>query len=120
MTWEFANPDRAQDLQFKLRLSGTNGWIANPTLEINRTVTCVIPVEVRPGQTLMLEKEALARLYDAKGNQIKSVPLSVRHPSVQAGANQIQFDCEFQGEIPPKVLLTFKTLAPPLRVGAKR
>lgn len=114
--WDVTNPDQRQELQFKLRVAGTNGSIANPVFEIDHAASLTIPVEVKAGQTLLVERDAIARLYDAKGNQVKSVALTAKLPVMQAGRNAVTFDCEFQGDTPPKVTVTFKTMGQPSRV----
>jgi hypothetical protein len=114
--WDVANPDAKQDLQFKLRVIGTRGSITNPTFEIDRAATLQVPVELTAGQTLLVERDAIARVYDAKGNQVKSVALRTKLPLMQTGKNAVLFDCDFQGDAPPKVLVNFKTMAQPSRV----
>ena len=114
--WEVVNPDERQELQFKLRVLGTNGSIANPVFEIDQAANLTVPVEVKAGQTLLVERDAIARVYDAKGSQVKSVTLTTKLPFVQAGTNPVMFDCEFQGDSPPKVKVSFKTMGQPSRV----
>jgi hypothetical protein len=113
------NPDARQTVQIKLRVAGGGGSIRNPILEINRSATLQIPIEIQAGQSLLLESDAIVRLYDAKGSPVQSFPLKTALPMVQAGTNQISFDCEFQGETPPKVSVTFKTRGNPTRVGMR-
>ena len=115
--WEVLNPDLSQELQFKLRVLGTNGAIVNPAFEIDHAATLKISVEVKTGQTLLIERDAIARVYDAKGSQVKSVALTTKLPVLSAGRNPVAFDCEFQGEAPPKITVTFKTMDQATRVG---
>jgi hypothetical protein len=115
--WEVANPDGAQPIQFKVRVVGTAGRVSNPSFEVDRSVTLSIPVEIEAGQTLLVEEEGIARIYDTKGSQVKSVALSGRVPSLKAGVNHVRFDAEFQGDAPPKALVTFKTRGTATRVG---
>ena len=115
--WDVANPDARQPLQLKLRVAGKGGSIRNPKWEINRSATLEIPVEIQAGQSLLLESDAIVRLYDAKGNPLQSFPLKTALPPMQPGSNQVTFDCEFQGDTAPKVTVTFKTRGTPARVG---
>ena len=115
--WDVTNPDARQTVQIKLRVAGGGGSIRNPILEINRSATLQIPTEIQAGQSLLIESDAIVRLYDAKGSPVQSFPLKTALPMVQAGTNQISFDCEFQGDTPPKVSVTFKTRGKPTRVG---
>jgi len=78
-----------------------------------------IPVEIQTGQSLLIESDAIVRLYDAKGNPVQSFPLKTALPVVQPGTNPVTFDCEFQSDTPPKVTVTFKTRGSPTRVGLR-
>ncbi len=115
--WELKNPDARQPMQLKLRVVGTSGSIRNPTLEIHRSATVTLPVEILAGQSLLLEANAIVRLYDAKGNPLQSFPLKTALPEVHPGGNPVTFDCEFVGDAPPKATVTFKTRGAPTRVA---
>jgi hypothetical protein len=112
-TWEVPSPDAPQEMQFKLRVNGSSGSIRNPVFEIDRSATLQIPTEIQAGQTLLVEKDAIARIYDAKGSQVKALPLTAKLPRILTGTNRVQFDCEFLGDTPPKISVTFKTLGQP-------
>jgi hypothetical protein len=108
--WEYKNPDQAQPLQFKLRVTGDSGTVANPKIDVDRFGTVIFPVELTTGQTLLCEGTAVARVYDVKGRQVKTVKVNGKVPVLQSGFHEIQFDCEFKGPALPTVLMTFKTL----------
>jgi hypothetical protein len=112
-TWEVPSPDAPQEMQFKLRVNGSSGSIRNPVFEIDRSATLQIPTEIQAGQTLLVEKDAIARIYDAKGSQVKALPLTAKLPRILTGTNRVQFDCEFLGDTPPKISVAFKTLGQP-------
>ena len=114
--WDLVNPDAGQELQFKLRVAGEGGSVSNPSFEVDRSAALVIPIEVKPGQSLLLEKDGIARLYDAKGSQLKSLPAALKIPRFAAGKNHIDFQCDFQGTPSPKVAVTFKTRGVPVQV----
>jgi hypothetical protein len=107
--WEYDNPDKAQPLQFKLRVAGGGGSLANPNIEIDRFSSVAFAVELSAGQTLLCEGTTTARVYDEKGRQIKTVRAAGQIPMVQPGRHEIQFDAEFKGSIPPAVVVSFKT-----------
>ena len=115
--WDVINRDERQLVQFKLRVTGNGGAIVNPSFEINRAATLIIPVQINAGQSLLVERDSIARIYDSKGSQVKSIPLTTKQPWVQSGANHVQFDCEFQGDSAPKVTINFKTMGRAERVG---
>ncbi len=106
--WEYSNPDQAQALQFKIRVAGDSGTVVNPRFEIDHSATVSFPVELSPGQTLLCEGMATARIYDAKGRQVNAIKASGQIPVVRPGRHEIQFDCEIKGGI-PAVVATFKT-----------
>jgi hypothetical protein len=108
-TWEYRNPDDAQPLQFKLRVSGEGGGIANPKFELDRFSTVTYAVELKAGQTLLCEGTATARVYDDKGRQIRTVQAAGQIPALRSGRHEIQFDCEFTGTVPPAAVVTFKS-----------
>ena len=118
--WEFPNPDDGQTLQFKMRVLGDGGSVANPTFEIDKSATLALDIEVKAGQTLLCEGDGTARVYDEKGNQVKSVKTETELPKLGAGKNEILFDCEFQGEPAPKVTVNFKTIGKPEPVKRKQ
>jgi hypothetical protein len=117
--WEFANPDDSQTLQFKMRVLGDSGSVVNPAFEIDKSATLPLTVEVKAGQTLLCEVDGTARVYDAKGNQVKSVKVEAELPKLGTGRNEVLFDCEFQGEPAPKVVVNFKTMGKPESVKRK-
>ena len=106
---EYQNPDQKQALQFKLRVVGDSGVVVNPRIDLDRSATIAFAVELSSGQTLLCEGTTTARVYDAKGRQIKSVEANAAIPTVQRGKHEVQFDCGFKGSMSPAVLVTFRT-----------
>ncbi len=107
--WEYKNPDKGQPLQFKLRVTGDSATIANPKIDLDRFGTVMFPVELLTGQTLLCEGTPLARVYDGKGRQVKTVKAVGQIPVVQPGKHEIGFDCQFKASVTPIVVLTIKT-----------
>ena len=107
--WEYTNPEHAQPLQFKLRVTGDTATIANPKVELDRFGTVMFPVELSTGQTLLCEGTPVARVYDGKGRQVKTVKAVGQILVVQPGKHEIGFDCQFKGPVTPIVVVTFKT-----------
>jgi hypothetical protein len=114
--WEVPNPDAPQPIQLKLRVQGKEGFITRVRLEVDRSVTVEMPGEVRAGQSLLLEADGIVRIYDGKGSHVRSQPLGAKAPVLKAGRNHVRLDCDFEGEAPPKVAVTFKTQGTPERV----
>ena len=96
-------------MQFKLRVTGDSGVVANPKIDLDRFGTVMFPVELTTGQTLLCEGTPTARVYDGKGRQVKTVQATGKIPIVKPGRHEIQFDCEFKSSATPTVTVTFKT-----------
>jgi hypothetical protein len=77
------------------------------------------PGEVRAGQSLLLEADGIVRIYDAKGSHVRSQPLPVQPPTLKNGANHVRMDCDFEGDNPPRIAVTFKTQGAPERVAMR-
>jgi hypothetical protein len=107
--WEYQSLDQAQELQFTLRVVGDSGSAANPKIDLDRSRAITFPVELRAGQSLLCEGSATARVYDSKGFQIATVKANGLIPVIRPGKHEVQFDCEFGGEVAPAVVVTFKT-----------
>jgi hypothetical protein len=117
--WEYRNPDKEQPLQFTLRVAGDSGVVANPKIDLDRYGTVSWSVELSAGQTLLCEGLPVARVYDAKGRQIRTVVAKGPVPVVHPGMHEILFDCEYKGAIHPAVLVTFRSRGGAERVAAR-
>lgn len=118
--WELLNPDDAQLLQFKLRVVGEEGGIANPTIELDRYARITFPVKLSAGQTLLCEGTAVARVYDGKGRQVSVAEARGPIPVVQPGRHDVRFDCEFTGAVAPAAAVTFTTRGAGERITATK
>ena len=114
--WEVTNPDAAQPMQMKIRIQGKEGAVGKIRFEVDRSVSIELPGDVRAGQSVLLESDGIVRVYDAKGSHVRSQPLGGKVPVMKSGVNQVRFDCEFEGDTPPKVGVTFKTRGSPEKV----
>jgi len=115
--WEVTNPDAAQPMQMKIRIQGKEGSVGKIRFEVDRSVSIELPGDVRAGQSVLLESDGIVRVYDAKGSHVRSQPLGGKVPLMKSGVNQVRFDCEFEGDTPPKVGVTFKTRGSPEKVA---
>lgn len=108
--WKYENTDREQPLQFKLKASGGNGTIKNPSFEIDNFTLITYNVELKNNETLVCEGSKTARIYDNKGRQSKTVEANISIPVLSMGKHKINFNCEFTGERPLTVKAVFKTI----------
>jgi len=108
-TWRLANEDEAQPLQFRVQVAGTAGSVSRLVLEVDAAAPVVFPVELQAGEALVLDGTPTARVYDAKGRQKGTVTAEGAIPRLSTGAHTVTFDCQFEGNTPPRVEVTFKT-----------
>lgn len=107
--WVFTTPDSRQPLQFKLRVLGDGGSIADPSFDVDRSSRISFAVELQPGQTLVCEGTTTARVYDTKGRHVSTVTATGTIPLMAPRSHEVKFACEFRGTAPPAVTVTFKT-----------
>jgi hypothetical protein len=117
--WEYENPDDRQALQFKMRVDGDSGIVANPKFEVDRFSVVTFPIELTVGQTLLCEGTAMARVYDSKGRQLKTVMASGPIPVLGTGRHEIRFDCDFKGSLYSSALVTFRTKGKAISVSKR-
>ncbi len=111
--WEVENSGEAQRMQVRLTVDGEDGAIVNPTFEVDHFATWTIPVTLEAGQTLLCEGLATARVFDEKGNQVDMVETHEAPPQLVPGKRTIAFDCEFEGDAPPQVVVNFRIMGMP-------
>jgi hypothetical protein len=107
--WTFTTRDAKQPMQFKLRVAGDGGTIADPSFDVDRSARITFGVELQPGQTLVCEGTTTGRVYDEKGRQVRTVAASGAIPTMATGQHEVRFACEFKGASTPVVTVTFKT-----------
>lgn len=79
--------------------------ITNPSVKIgNKTI--VFPVTMRPGMYLEFFSANDCKLYGAKGELISEVNISGEIPMLNAGDNAIEFNCERNEAVSPRVQVT--------------
>lgn len=108
--WQYENTDGDQPLQFKLKASGGEGTIKNPSFEIDNFTIISYNVELKNNETLLCEGIKTARIYDNKGHQIKAVEANISIPDISHGKHKINFNCEFTGGQPLTVKVIFKSM----------
>jgi len=115
--WIYENSNEEQPLQFKLKVLGENGTIKNPAFEIDNFTTVSYNVELKNNETLLCEGLKMARVYNDKGRQIKTVDASISIPGITKGKHKINFSCAFNGGQQLSVKVIFKTIGAPIPVN---
>ncbi|GAO42744.1 hypothetical protein [Flavihumibacter petaseus] len=111
--YNFTSGSSAQPQQPQLVLlaKGESGSIVNPVIELDNAFHLEIPVTLEAGQTLVIHgKEAVAALYNARGQFVKNIAISQPLPPLSAGAHELAFEATMDPDQPVKALITVSLL----------
>jgi len=108
--WVFDQPWQQQVLQCRLFVSGNNGSAGNFKLQLDNYRELKLPVELKAGESLVVDGSNSVRLYDANGKPKGIYKLEGSLPRMDAGKHEVSFDCAMEGEV--KVELSFRGLDP--------
>ena len=117
--WRFENNTGKQNAQIILLAAGNTGEISNPVIELDNSLRIQIPVDLKAGQSLVMDNSVSASLYDQKGKFVKKVTLPQSLPQLAAGNHHLLFDCKFSEGADIKAKITIKLLDGIERVQAK-
>ena len=108
--WDFKNNTGKQNAQIILLATGNTGEISNPVIELDNSLRIPIPLNLKAGQSLVIENSDSASLYDQKGKFIKKITLTQSLPELAEGNHHLLFDCTFSEGDDIKVKITVKLL----------
>jgi hypothetical protein len=110
--WEFVNNDTSQSFVFTLTISGKEGIIKNPWLELDGYYKIDIPGEFKAGSSLVCDGSKM-KLYNEKGSFEHEVTITTDIPKLMSGRHKIKFDCTFSAENELKNRFIVKTISRP-------
>ena len=108
--WTFENNTGKQNAQVILLAAGNTGEVSNPVIELDNSLSIKIPVNLKEGQSLVIDHSASANLYDQKGKFVKKVTLTESLPELERGDHHLLFDCTFSESTDINVKITIKLL----------
>jgi len=108
--WTFENNTGKQNAQVILLAAGNTGEVSNPVIELDNSLSIKIPVNLKEGQSLVIDHSASANLYDQKGKFVKKVTLTESLPELERGNHHLLFDCTFSESTDINVKITIKLL----------
>jgi hypothetical protein len=117
--WDFENNTGKQNAQVILLAAGKTGEVSNPVIELDNSLRIQIPVNLKAGQSLVIDSSASASLYDQKGKFNKKIALTQSLPELEEGNHHLLFDCTFSEGADINVKITIKLLDGIERVDAK-
>jgi hypothetical protein len=116
--WEFNNSDAPQPFTFALTVLGKEGLIRNLWLELGGYYNLEFPGDLAAGYSIVCDGEKL-KVYNAKGNFDKELPLARTVPAVASGKQAIKFDCEFPKGDDLKIRFIVKCISSPEIITSK-
>ena len=99
--------------------AGNTGEISNPIIELDNSLRIQIPINLKAGQSLVIDSSASASLYDQKGKFVKKVTLPKSLPELAEGNHHLFFDCTFSEVADISLKITIKLLDGIEKVQAK-
>lgn len=106
--WTFENNTGKQNVQLVLLATGNTGEISNPVIELDNSLRIQLPVNLKAGQSLVIDHSDSANLYDQKGKFVKKVTLAQPLPELAEGSHHLLFDCAFSEGADINVKITVK------------
>lgn len=97
-SFELENKAAKQPLGFIL--TAVQADLSNLSLEINRSKTWKVPVDLKKGQTIKYSGGKEAIMYDAQWNVLQVIPMPTGVLEVSAGRNELQFNGRFSENDP--------------------
>jgi len=112
-----ANPYHAQPMQFYATVSGkgTTETISNLTIDLNEYQTIEIQEALKAGDKIICDGNALY-LCDGNWNKLKEIKTE-SIPAWKVGENSVVVKIDFSGAEAPALMLEFKMMGMPERVG---
>ncbi len=100
--WEFTNAWEAQPLHLQLLVSGDDSTVVdNIEIEIDNFLRVSIPATLRKGQTILWDTSKQMKLYNDRGQLIRTIDISQGLPVLKNGRHVITIDAgTMEGEEP--------------------
>ncbi|MGC8892454.1 MAG: hypothetical protein ACP5P6_07620 [Candidatus Saccharicenans sp.] len=95
--WHLENTESDQPLCFALMLNGKEGTVKDPWLELDSYFKLELPGTFEAGSSIVSDGQTI-KVYNSKGNFLKTLPLSRPIPQFKKGPHLIRFDCQFPEE----------------------
>ncbi|HWR99050.1 MAG TPA: hypothetical protein VN249_00470, partial [Prolixibacteraceae bacterium] len=110
--WSFESTDAEQPLCFTLTLTGKEGTVSNPWIELDSYFKLELPGTFDAGNSIVCDGKSI-KIYSRKGSFIKDVPLTQAIPQLKTGKHMLKFDCTLPEESDLVNNLIIKTISEP-------
>jgi len=95
--WEFENKDAEQPFTFSLTITGKEGTINNPWIELDGYFKLELTGEFKAGYSIACDG-AKIKLYNEKGSFKNEIETAQSIPRLARGKHTIRFDCDYPAE----------------------
>ena len=93
--WNFSNNHQRQVPQISLLAKGEEVSVSKFVLEIDNFYELELPLELKAGESLVIDGSGFARIYNNKGRFIRKMELEQPLPELSQGNHLLRFDAEF-------------------------
>jgi hypothetical protein len=102
--WEFTNDWEAQPLHLQLLVAGDDSAVVNNIeIEVDNFLRVSIPVTVRKGQTILWDASKQMKLYNDRGQLIRTIDISQGLPELKNGRHVITIDAGTMEGVEPVI-----------------
>jgi hypothetical protein len=106
--WNLNQSWQEQAIQFRISLNGEEGFAGKFKLQIDGYKEIFIPVELKKGESLVVDGSSLIRMYDENGKPKGTYKFEGMMPQTGIGKHVIGFDAAVEGNV--KIEVVFRGL----------
>lgn len=106
--WQFGNSYKSQVPEMRFLVKGKQGLVSGMSVEIDSYYELKLPVKMKVGQSLVVDDNSFAKIYDAKGRFLRKFSIEQSLPELSKGDHTLRFNCDFSSSAEAKVEVTVK------------
>ena len=106
--WGFENSQNAQPIHLHLLVTGEEALVEQIEIEVDNFFKVKIPASLKKGQSVVWDGSEQVKLYNEKGQVIKTIAIDKSLPNLQKGKHALRIDAVFTGGKDPVIKGTVK------------
>jgi hypothetical protein len=106
--WGFENSQNAQPIHLHLLVTGEEALVEQIEIEVDNFFKVKIPASLKKGHSVVWDGSEQVKLYNEKGQVIKTIAIDKSLPNLQKGKHALRIDAVFTGGKDPVIKGTVK------------
>jgi len=106
--WGFENSQNLQPIHLHLLVTGEEALVEQIEIEVDNFFKVKIPASLKKGQSVVWDASELVKLYNEKGQVIKTITIDKSLPHLPKGKHTLRIDAAFTGGKEPVIKGTVK------------